>query len=202
MRTSTSTIRRAAAVAAVALFLAGCSGGDGGDAGDGEAATSSAAVETSATATESATESGTAAEEDVDLTTRETELGTIVTDGAGMTLYYFTQDEEGTDTSACTGECLEAWPIAVAAGDEPKVSEDVTGEVGTIDSPDGQKHLTLNGMPLYYFFQDKAEGDVLGQGVNDVWYVVRPDGEMVTDPAPGGSESGSESAMTSATSSE
>ena len=42
------------------------------------------------------------------------------------------------------------------------------------------------------FGEDKAEGDVLGQGVNDVWYVVRPDGEMVTDPAPGASSGMSE----------
>lgn len=113
-----------------------------------------------------------------DLKTAETSLGTIVVDGKGMTLYYFTNDTEGTTTSACTGECLDAWPIAVASGDTPVV-EGVTGTVGTIDSPDGQKHLTLNGMPLYYFAQDAEPGDVLGQGLNDVWYVVTPAGEMI-----------------------
>ncbi|EMQ99519.1 COG4315 family predicted lipoprotein [Paeniglutamicibacter gangotriensis] len=67
---------------------------------------------------------------------------------------------------------------AVPAADTP-VREGVTGEAGTIDSPDGTKQLTLNGMPLYYFAQDAKPGDVTGQGVNDVWYVVTPAGEMI-----------------------
>ncbi|WP_411733989.1 hypothetical protein [Paeniglutamicibacter sp.] len=113
-----------------------------------------------------------------DLKTAQTSLGTIVVDGKGMSLYYFTKDTKDTTTSACTGECLAAWPIAVATGDTPVV-EGVTGEVGTIDSPDGSKQLTLNGMPLYYFAKDTKPGDVLGQGVNDVWYVASPAGEMI-----------------------
>jgi predicted lipoprotein with Yx(FWY)xxD motif len=108
----------------------------------------------------------------------ESSLGTIVVDGKGMSLYYFTKDTKDTKVSACTGGCLEAWPIATTTNDTPVV-EGVTGEVGTIDSPDGKKHLTLNGMPLYYWAKDTKPGDVTGQGVNDVWYVVTPAGEMI-----------------------
>ena len=32
--------------------------------------------------------------------------------------------------------------------------------------------MTYNGWPLYYFAADSAPGDVNGQGVNDVWYVL------------------------------
>jgi predicted lipoprotein with Yx(FWY)xxD motif len=39
--------------------------------------------------------------------------------------------------------------------------------------------VTIDGMPIYYWQNDKAPGDVDGQGVNDVWYVVAPDGEMI-----------------------
>lgn len=174
--TSTTTraaLRCAALVAAGTLFLAGCGNGDDAGGGGGYGGG------TGAEETTQAPDDGMAA--DVDLSTAETDLGTVVTDGDGMTLYYFTNDTAGTDESACTGDCLAAWPIAVAAGDEPAVDEAVTGEVGTIESPDGQLQLTLGGMPLYYFAQDAAPGDVNGQGVNDVWYVVAPDGEMITD---------------------
>lgn len=167
----------AALITAGALALAGCSH-DGGTAGGYGGGTG---TEDSAEATESPDGPDGGTMTGVDLATAETDLGTVVTDGQGTTLYYFTNDEAGTDTSACTGECLEAWPIAVAAGDEPAVDESVTGDVGTITSPDGEQHLTLDGMPLYYFVQDTAPVDVNGQGVNGVWYVVAPDGELITE---------------------
>ena len=33
---------------------------------------------------------------------------------------------------------------------------------------------------LYYYFKDKAAGDVTGQTVGDVWYVVSPAGDKIT----------------------
>ena len=57
--------------------------------------------------------------------------------------------------------------------------EGVTGEVGTIETPEGELQVTINGMPIYYFAEDEAPGDTNGQGVNEVWYVVAPDGEMI-----------------------
>ncbi|GHD09270.1 COG4315 family predicted lipoprotein [Zhihengliuella salsuginis] len=172
--TTRAALRWTALLAAGGLLLSGCAdggGGAGGGYGGGGGDT-----ETTQAPDEGMTEA-------VDLGAAETDLGTIVTDGEGMTLYYFTNDTAGADESACTGDCLEAWPIAVAAGEEPAVDDSITGEVGTIESPDGQLQLTLEGMPLYYFAQDMAPGDVNGQGVNEVWYVVAPDGEMITEAA-------------------
>jgi predicted lipoprotein with Yx(FWY)xxD motif len=34
-------------------------------------------------------------------------------------------------------------------------------------------------LPLYYFAQDAAPGDVNGQGLQDMWYVVSPAGELI-----------------------
>ena len=34
-------------------------------------------------------------------------------------------------------------------------------------------------MPIYTFAKDMAPGDVNGQGANDVWYVIAPDGTMI-----------------------
>jgi predicted lipoprotein with Yx(FWY)xxD motif len=55
--------------------------------------------------------------------------------------------------------------------------------LGTITTPDGKKQLTINGMPVYYYQKDKAAGDITGQGVGGVWYLVAPSGEMITAPA-------------------
>ncbi|MFJ6417747.1 hypothetical protein [Paeniglutamicibacter sp. NPDC091659] len=114
----------------------------------------------------------------LDLKSGESAKGTIVVDGKGMSLYYFLKDTKDTKVSACTGACLDAWPIAVASSETPVV-EGVTGKVGTIKSPDGKLQLTLNGMPLYYFAQDSKPGDILGQDVKEVWYLAAPDGTMI-----------------------
>ena len=47
----------------------------------------------------------------------------------------------------------------------------------------------VDGMPLYTFAGDSDAGDVTGQGVQDVWWAVAPDGAKVTraaasEPAP------------------
>ena len=39
------------------------------------------------------------------------ELGQILTDAGGYTVYLFTNDEQGAGTSACEGDCIAAWPV-------------------------------------------------------------------------------------------
>ena len=56
--------------------------------------------------------------------------------------------------------------------------------MGTIATPDGKKQVTINGMPVYYYAKDQAAGDITGQGVGGVWYLVAPSGEMITAPPP------------------
>lgn len=112
------------------------------------------------------------------LAVTETDLGEVVVDAEGMVVYYFTNDEADSGVSACEGGCLEAWPPVLSDSETPEV-EGVTGEVGTIETPDGELQVTINGMPIYYFAEDEAPGDTNGQGVNEVWYVVAPDGTMI-----------------------
>jgi predicted lipoprotein with Yx(FWY)xxD motif len=104
-------------------------------------------------------------------------LGEILVDGNGMTLYMFTKDEP--NKSNCSGKCLENWPALVTQGN-PTLGEGVDPAlVSTATLPDGSLIVTYNGMPLYTFIQDKNPGDVNGQGSNNVWYVVAPDGNPV-----------------------
>ncbi|GAA1980474.1 hypothetical protein GCM10009817_21760 [Terrabacter lapilli] len=123
------------------------------------------------------------------LKTASTPLGDVVTDGNGMTLYIFTKDPKGTTKSACTGACLAAWPAALMGSSAPTATG-ITGTVGSIAAPGGGKQVTLNGRPLYYFAKDQAAGDVLGQGVLNVWWVLGTTGEPITG-------SGSSSSTTS-----
>jgi predicted lipoprotein with Yx(FWY)xxD motif len=117
--------------------------------------------------------------------TASSSAGQIVVDSKGMSLYFFTKDVKDSGTSACTGACLQAWPVFTTTSDAPGV-DGVTGAVGTIATPDGKKQVTLNGMPLYYYAKDKAAGDVTGQGVGGVWYLVSPSGEMIKGAAASG----------------
>ncbi len=105
------------------------------------------------------------------------DLGDILTDADGNTLYLFTVDTQGGDTSACTGDCLATWPALagpVTAGDGADGSL-----LGTITRDDGSTQATYNGWPLYYFAADAAAGDTNGQGVGDVWWVIDPAGDPV-----------------------
>jgi predicted lipoprotein with Yx(FWY)xxD motif len=54
--------------------------------------------------------------------------------------------------------------------------------LGTTDRTDGTVQVTYNGWPLYYYEEDKAPGDVVGQDVGGVWFVVSAEGEQVTTP--------------------
>ncbi len=122
---------------------------------------------------------------DVALATADSDLGEIVVDGEGMTVYYFTNDEPGSGESSCTGECLAMWPPVHADSEEPEV-EGVTAEVGTITGTDGELQVTVDDRPVYLYAGDSEPGDVTGQGVNDVWWVVAPDGAEITEvPTPG-----------------
>lgn len=152
------------AVAALAVALAGC--------------TSPATEEPVDDDTSIETE---APETDALLTTTDSDLGEIVVDADGMTVYMFDNDTQGGDSSTCEGECATNWPAVTTDSDDPPVAEGIDGEVGTIEGVEGEPQVTLNGWPLYYFAGDEAPGDTNGQGVNDVWWVLTPAGEKIED---------------------
>lgn len=99
-------------------------------------------------------------------------LGNIL-HNQGMTLYWFAKDEA--NVSNCYGDCAVNWPPLLVAGGAPVAGEGVTGELGVIERTDGTRQVTYNGLPLYFFAKDKVPGDVNGQGVKDVWFVVSPE---------------------------
>jgi predicted lipoprotein with Yx(FWY)xxD motif len=110
----------------------------------------------------------------------DSKLGKIIVDSKGMTAYYFTKDTANSGKSVCSGDCLVAWPAIPATSDTP-TGEGITAKLGSITRDDGTKQVTVNGLPIYLFQKDKAPGDITGQAVGKVWYVVAPDGKMITD---------------------
>lgn len=152
-----------------ALALAGC----GTDSYSGDSATSSAPVASSAKPTVAGTKA--AAPAQVDL--RRTGLGDVLVDSAGMTLYLYTKDTQGSGKSTCEGQCLAAWPALIG---EPVAGQGVDAtKLGTLTRTDGSPQVTYNGWPLYYWAKDKSAGDTTGQGVGKVWWVLDANGEAV-----------------------
>lgn len=174
-------LRHLIAALSIALVAAACGGGDSTDTTEEapatdttEAMTDTTEAMTDTTGADGATStSGAAAMDGVHVA--ETDLGPVLVNADGLTLYVFTVDTDG--VSACYDDCAASWPAV--AGDTP-VSPDLDAAMfGTAPRDDGTEQLTINGMPLYLFAGDAAPGDVNGQGLNDVWFVVDESGAMI-----------------------
>jgi predicted lipoprotein with Yx(FWY)xxD motif len=48
----------------------------------------------------------------------------------------------------------------------------IKGKFGVAVRTGGARQLTYDGAPLYLWFKDKKPGDMTGQGVGGVWWVV------------------------------
>lgn len=106
------------------------------------------------------------------------ELGTIVADAEGFTLYRFDADTADPPTSTCVDGCAEKWPPFVVDPTGQLTLEGVDqGSVGMVQRPDGTSQLTIGGWPVYRFAADTAPGATAGQGVGGTWFAVTPDGK-------------------------
>lgn len=91
-------------------------------------------------------------------------LGTFLV--SGQTVYQLNKSD-------CTSaKCLKIWPplllpkgvTKATAG--PGVS---AGKLGTTKAANGALQVTYAGKPLFWFFQDRAPGQVKGNNVKDEW---------------------------------
>jgi predicted lipoprotein with Yx(FWY)xxD motif len=115
----------------------------------------------------------------------EGELGTILVDSKGRTLYLFRSDSRSKGT--CLGACAGTWPPLRATG-KPTVSGRANASlVGTSSRSDGEQQVTYNGHPLYLYAGDEKAGDTRGRGLTDFgagWYVLSPAGQQISGQAP------------------
>ncbi|GEM_PF-1829301 len=109
-----------------------------------------------------------------------TTLGDVLTDASGRTLYMYTRDEPG--KSNCTGGCLRAWPALLSVG-AAVATEGVNASLfGTFTRDDGTVQVTYNKYPLYYYAPDTKPGDMIGQNVGTVWFVLNAAGTPIGIP--------------------
>ncbi|MET9375400.1 SCO0930 family lipoprotein [Streptomyces sp. NPDC002992] len=112
------------------------------------------------------------------------QLGKVVTDSEGFTLYRFDKDSSSPPRATCEGDCAKAWPVVSAAGAKPPAGVDAA-LLGEVTRADGSKQLTLDGWPMYRYAKDTKPGDVNGQGVGGTWFAAAPDGKKAAAPAAG-----------------
>jgi predicted lipoprotein with Yx(FWY)xxD motif len=173
----------ACAAALLVTVLSGCGTTSSSGSGAADTTASSSAGSPSAVATQGAvanTSSSPSAQATVATHNAGGELGTILVDGKGRTLYLFQADK--TDKSTCTGACAAAWPPLVSKG-QPKAGNGVKSNLlGTSKRSDGTTQVTYNKHPLYFFAGDTKPGQTNGQDLNQfgaLWYVLNPAGKQV-----------------------
>ena len=112
--------------------------------------------------------------------TARSDLGVIVVDAEGITLYRFDNDSAGEPT--CYDDCETNWPPLLIEGESPAAGDGADASLlGTTKRTDGTTQVTYADQPLYYFAGDEAPGDINGQGVGDIWWTVAPDGAAMTE---------------------
>jgi predicted lipoprotein with Yx(FWY)xxD motif len=108
------------------------------------------------------------------------DLGKVLVNGQGQTLYLFEKDKHG--KSACYGGCATGWPPAFTTG-KPKAGKGVkASKLGTTRRKDGKRQVTYNGHPLYAYIGDSGPGKATGEGSKAYgaeWYVVNAKGNKV-----------------------
>lgn len=103
------------------------------------------------------------------------ELGQVLVDKDGFTLYRFDKDTPKPPKSNCDGDCAKAWPPVVADSDVQIEGVD-QALVGEVTRSDGTKQVTVGGWALYRYAKDVKAGDVKGQGVGSTWYAANAKG--------------------------
>jgi len=106
------------------------------------------------------------------------EVGPVLVDAKGFTVYDFHKDK-GT-TSSCYGACAQGWPPVLSEG-APSAGEGASAsKLGTTKRKDGTMQVTYDGHPLYTFVEDKKPGEANGNDVSAFgaqWYALKGSGE-------------------------
>lgn len=186
-RTKEKRLKSRLTLLATAMFLIAACGG-----GDEPGADATTLPETDTTTTAGSGDTTTTAagndEEAMDgVHTAATDLGEILVDPDGFTLYMFTDDTNGEST--CYEACADLWPPVPG---DTVISSDLDASIfGTTTRTDGSEQLTVNGLPLYLYTPDTNPGDTTGQNFGGVWFVVDANGSVVGGPeaSTGSSES-------------
>jgi predicted lipoprotein with Yx(FWY)xxD motif len=163
--------------AAAAVVIAGCGGGDSTSSGSAYGGKGAGG---SKPASETA-EAG-AGGDGVVSAAKVGDLGTILVDSEGRTLYDFHKDKGS--KSACYGACAGAWPPLLTEGDPQAQGPADRSMLGTTKRKDGSVQVTYDGWPLYTYVGDQNPGEANGNDIDQFgaeWYALQPNGEEPED---------------------
>jgi len=170
---------------AIALFvIAGCggssdsstsAGGGGGSAYDGTSTSDTGSTAASGGSSDVAGDGIVKTDDNAD-------LGEIIVDSQGFTLYDFHKDK-GTE-SACYDACAEVWPPLLTKGDPQGQGATMRSLLGTTQRTDGTTQVTYNGHPVYAYQGDSQPGETNGNDFSQFgaqWYALTAAGEEPAD---------------------
>jgi predicted lipoprotein with Yx(FWY)xxD motif len=146
---------------AIGLVFAAC----GSD--NTKSSTSATTAQAQATTTSSAAATGA-----VTVKVSKTNLGDVLADGQGRTLYALST--ESATNITCVGQCASRWPPLVVPAGQTPTAEAGVGALTVVSRPDGTRQVASDNKPLYTFAGDAKAGDTLGEGVGGVWHAVKP----------------------------
>jgi predicted lipoprotein with Yx(FWY)xxD motif len=172
----TKSLSAIAALALIALLaIAGCGGGSDSSSGSGGPYGGGESTETTATKPAASEAGGSVA---VVSATTVGDLGKVLVDSKGLTLYDFHKDKGG--SSSCYGPCAKSWPPLLTEGKPTTGEGAMASKLGTAQRKDGTTQVTYSGWPLYTFVEDKKPGEANGNDVDAFgaeWYALLPSGE-------------------------
>jgi predicted lipoprotein with Yx(FWY)xxD motif len=110
------------------------------------------------------------------------DLGTVLVDSQGLTLYDFHKDKGA--TSSCYDACAAAWPPLLTEGNPQAQGPADRSMLGTTKRKDGTVQVTYNGWPLYTYAGDQSAGEANGNDIDQFgaeWYALQPNGQEPED---------------------
>jgi predicted lipoprotein with Yx(FWY)xxD motif len=107
-------------------------------------------------------------------------VGKVLVDARNMALY--AADQEAGGKIVCTDGCTTIWQPLTVAG-KPSGGAGLSGKLGTVKRPGGDRQVTFQGRLLYRFQEDSGPDMVTGNAVADsfdgknfTWHVATPTG--------------------------
>lgn len=113
---------------------------------------------------------------------RHTELGKILVNAAGFTLYHFSRDPRNKDTCMGTENCPEIWPPLLTSGRPIAGSGVKSSLLSSIRLPNGKRQVTYAGHPLYMYSPSSERGETSYVGFSSyggTWYALNAAGKSV-----------------------
>ena len=113
---------------------------------------------------------------------RHTEVGKVLVDSSGFTLYRFSKDPRNSDTCVKISGCTNLWPPLMSSG-RPLAGPGVRAALlSTIKLPGGGRQVTYAGHPLYRYSAATEKGETAYVGAQQFggsWYALNSAGGSV-----------------------